>query len=126
MITRRARQTQTPGGLSLPERATLAQLDRGGPASSADMARAAQITPQAMGTTLTALEERGFVDRRRDPADGRRIIMSLTESGREMLRHKRDALSRQLAKALGEQFTAGELRALRAAAPLLERLGESI
>lgn len=126
LLTRRLRQLQTPGELSLPERAALARLNRGGPASAAELARAEQITPQAMGNTLAGLEERGLVERRPDPHDRRRIIMSVSETGREMLRHKRDARSRQFAKALGDDFTDAELATLRAAAPLLERLAEKI
>ncbi|AJC53457.1 MULTISPECIES: MarR family transcriptional regulator [Streptomyces] len=126
LLARRLRQMQAPGDLSLPERAALARLDRGGPATAAELARAEQITSQAMGTTLGLLEERGLVERRRDPHDGRRIILSLTEAGVEMLRHKRDARGRQLAKALGEHFTDAELATLKAAAPLIERLGDSL
>jgi DNA-binding MarR family transcriptional regulator len=126
LISRRLMQTPAPGALTLPERAALSRLDRSGPASSAELARAEQITPQAMGMTLLALESRGFVERRKDPDDGRRIIMSLTPSGGEILRHKRDERIRQIAKILTEEFTAAELRALAAAAPLIKRLGDNI
>ncbi|AIA08230.1 MULTISPECIES: MarR family winged helix-turn-helix transcriptional regulator [Streptomyces] len=125
LLARRLRQVQEPGALSLPERAALARLDRGGPATAAELARAEQITSQAMGTTLGVLEARGLVGRRRDPHDGRRIIMSLTDTGVEVLRHKRDARAQQLATALGERFTDAELATLQAAAPLIERLGDS-
>jgi DNA-binding MarR family transcriptional regulator len=126
LISRRLMQTPAPGALTLPERAALSRLDRSGPASSAELARAEQITPQAMGMTLGALESRGFVERRKDPDDGRRIIMSLTPSGGEILRHKRDERIRQIAKILTEEFTAAELKALAAAAPLIKRLGDNI
>ncbi|WP_236792615.1 MarR family winged helix-turn-helix transcriptional regulator [Amycolatopsis sp. GM8] len=126
LTARRLRQLHAPGDLTLPERAVLARLDRGGPATAAELARAEQITPQAMGTTLGGLEERGFVERRADPHDGRRIILSLTRSGREVLRHKRDARVRQFAKALSEHFTPAELEALRTVAPLIERLAEHL
>jgi DNA-binding MarR family transcriptional regulator len=126
LISRRLMQTPAPGALTLPERAALSRLDRSGPASSAELARAEQITPQAMGMTLGALESRGFVERRKDPDDGRRIIMSLTPSGGEILGHKRDERIRQIAKILTEEFTAAELKALAAAAPLIKRLGDNI
>jgi DNA-binding MarR family transcriptional regulator len=126
LISRRLMQTPAPGALTLPERAALSRLDRTGPASSAELARAEQITPQAMGMTLLALESRGFVERRKDPDDGRRIIMSLTPSGGEILRNKRDERIRQIAKILTEEFTAAELKALAAAAPLIKRLGDNI
>ncbi|WP_078281244.1 MarR family winged helix-turn-helix transcriptional regulator [Mycobacteroides franklinii] len=125
-IARRVRQLQTPGELTLPERASLARLEQGGPTTAAALARAEQVTPQAMGTTLSALESRGLVQRRPDPADGRRVVLSLTDSGADILRHKHDTRVRQFAKALEAEFTPAERRTLVAAAPLLERLGRHI
>jgi DNA-binding MarR family transcriptional regulator len=75
---------------------------------------------------VNGLEERGLVERRPDPRDGRRIIVSVTAAGEEMLRRKRHARSRQLAQALTERFTPAELEVLAAAAPLLDRLGEGL
>ena len=126
LLARRLRQAPTPGELTLPERSALSRLDRGGPATPAELARAEQITPQAMATTIGALEQRGLVGRRNDPHDGRRIIMSVTESGREMLRRKRAARAQQLSATLADGFTASELAVLAAAAPLIERLAEGI
>lgn len=126
VIARRFRQLQAPGELSLPERAALARLGRSGPATSAELARAEQITPQAMGNTLNSLENRGLIERSADPNDGRRIIMSLTDAARDVVRHRRDAKARQLADALSAGFTPAELDTLRAAAPLLERLADQL
>lgn len=126
LTARRMRQVQVAGELPLPERAVLSRLDRSGPATAATLARAEQVSPQAMGITLGSLAERGLVERRRDPADGRRIIMSLTAAGQEKLRRKRDSGARQLAEVLAGQFTAAELETLAAAVPLIEHLGESI
>ncbi|HEX3780400.1 MAG TPA: MarR family transcriptional regulator [Pseudonocardiaceae bacterium] len=126
LIARRLRQLQAPGELSLPERAALARLGRGGPATSAELARAEQITPQAMGNTLNGLENRGLIERQADPHDGRRMIMSLTDVGRDVLRHKRDARTQQVSAALNAGFTSAELDALRAAAPLVARLADHL
>lgn len=113
-------------GLSLPERSALVRLDRAGPATPSALARREQISPQGMGATLAALESRGLVERRSDPDDGRRVVMSLTPDGRRALADKRNASVEQVAKALSDDFTAGELELLRAAAPLIQRLAESI
>lgn len=113
-------------GLSLPERSALARLDRGGPATPSALARREQISPQGMGATLAGLEARGLIKRHADPADGRRAVMSLTEAGRRALQDKRNATADRLAKALSADFTAEELERLRAAAPLIQRLAESI
>ena len=127
LLRRRLRQVQPDGAeLTWPETSALARLDRGGPTTSAALARLEQISPQSMGATLAALEARGLVARNPDPEDGRRAVMSLTDAGREVLRNKRDARAEQLAKALSAGFTRSELEVLRAAAPLIERLSQNI
>ena len=114
------------GELTLPETSALVRLDRGGPATPSELARLEQISPQSMGATLGALEARALIERRPDPADGRRAVMSLTEAGRQMLRHRRDARTQQLARALAAEFTRSELNQLMTAAPLIERLAQRI
>jgi DNA-binding MarR family transcriptional regulator len=126
LLRRRLRQVQPEGELTLPETSALARLDRGGPATPGELAKLEQISPQSMGATLGALEERGLVARRPDPGDGRRAVISLTEAGRQMLQDKRNARTQQLAQALSTGFTPAELGQLIAAAPLLERLAQSI
>jgi DNA-binding MarR family transcriptional regulator len=126
LLRRRMRQVPVEGELTLPETAALVRLDRGGPATSAALARLEQISPQSMGATLGALEQRGLVERRPDPDDGRRAVMSVTEAGLRVLRDKRNARTQQLAKALSAHFTRSELDQLMAAAPLIERLAQRI
>jgi DNA-binding MarR family transcriptional regulator len=126
LLLRRLRQVRTPGGLSVPETSALARLDRNGPATSSELARVEQISPQSMGATLGALEARGLVARDPDVRDGRRIVLSVTEAGRQLLRDKRDARTEQLARALAAGFSREELDQLMTAAPLLERLAQCI
>ena len=126
LLLRRMRQVPAAGELTLPENSALTRLDRAGPATASALARLEQISPQSMGETLGALERRGLVARHRDPEDGRRIVLSLTDAGRRVLRDKRNARTEQLAQALSAGFTKAELGQLMAAAPLLERLALSI
>jgi DNA-binding MarR family transcriptional regulator len=104
----------------------LSRLDRDGPATPSALARAEQITPQGMGTTLNGLVRRGLVARRPDPEDGRRTVMSLTAGGRQVVATKQSARTRQIADVLAARFTREELEILQAAAPLIERLGEAL
>jgi DNA-binding MarR family transcriptional regulator len=126
LLLRRLRQMRPEDELTLPESSALTRLDRTGPATPGALAKLEQITPQSMGATLAALEARGLVGRRPDPADGRRVVLSVTPAGLELLRSKHSARTGQLAQALSTGFTAAELRQLMAAAPLLERLAQSI
>jgi DNA-binding MarR family transcriptional regulator len=126
LLYRRLRHTPEDGELTLPERSALSRLDRGGAATSAELARLEQISPQSMGVTLASLEARRLIARAPDAKDGRRIILSLTAAGRQVLQERRSARVELLAQALAREFTAAELKQLMAAAPLLERLAESI
>ena len=126
MLLRRLRQVRPDDELSLPESSALARLDRIGPATPGALAKVEQISPQSMGATLAGLEARGLIERHPDPADGRRVVLSVTEAGLQLLRNKRGARTEQLAQALSAGFTIAELRQLAAAAPLLERLAQSI
>jgi DNA-binding MarR family transcriptional regulator len=126
LLLRRLRQVRPDDEITLPESSALARLDRTGPATPGALAKVEQISPQSMGATIAALEARGLVERHADPADGRRVVLSVTGAGLELLRNKRGARTEQLAQALSAGFTAAELRQLAAAAPLLERLAQSI
>ncbi len=126
LLLRRMRQNRPDGELTLPESAALTRLSRGGPATPGALAKLEQISPQSMGATLAALAAKGLVERRPDPEDGRRAVMSMTEAGQQVLRDKRSARTERLAQALASGFTDAEIRQLMTAAPLLERLAHSI
>jgi DNA-binding MarR family transcriptional regulator len=126
LLLRRMRQQQPDGALTLPEGAAMTRLHRGGPATSSALAKLEQISPQSMGATLAGLEARGLVARHPDPEDGRRVVLSVTEAGQRILQDKRNARTEQLAQALSARFSADEIRQLAVAAPLLERLAQTI
>ena len=126
LFIRQLRQRQTQGDVSLPEASALKRLDRSGPSSVTELAKAEQISVQSMGTTLGALEARGFVTRHPHPSDGRRSVLSITKSGTRVLGDKHNARTEQRARALSEGFSPGELRQLMVAAPLIERLAQSL
>lgn len=125
LLLRRLRQLHLDGELTDPEISALARLDRCGPTTPGALAKREQISAQSMGTTLAALEARGLIDRRPDPADGRRVVVSLTEAGRAGLWDRRNARTQVMASALAG-FSAEERRHLLAAAPLIERLAEGV
>jgi len=85
MLMRRIRQSKDGDELTLPESTALARLDRGGPATAAELARQEQISPQSMGATLAALQERGLIERRPDPRDRRIWRLHLLRPARDVL-----------------------------------------
>jgi DNA-binding MarR family transcriptional regulator len=126
LVVRKLRQSTAAGELTMPESSALSRLERGGPATSSDLARLERISPQSMGVTVAALLDRGLIERSRDPEDGRRIVLSITEAGVRTVHDKRGARTEQIAAALRGGFSDEELGQLRAAAALLERLAEKL
>lgn len=125
LFLRRARESKS-AELSLPERTVLSRLDRNGPDTTAGLARWEEISPQAMGVTVSALESRGYLERAPDPTDGRRSILTITAEGLAVVRAGRGELTDRLAAALRESFSPDETALIRSAAPLIERLAELI
>jgi DNA-binding MarR family transcriptional regulator len=121
-LSRRLRQTSVVGELTLPQASVLSLLEREGPATPGALATKERITPQSMGTILVSLEELGLVSRTPDPIDGRRLVISVTEAGRQVILGARRQKEERLAQALATNFTNEEQQMLKAALPLLERL----
>ncbi|MGW7004436.1 MarR family winged helix-turn-helix transcriptional regulator [Streptomyces sp. NPDC054933] len=126
-IARRVRQAKSAvGEVTLSEASVLARLDRDGPDSPGSLAELERVRPQAMASTLAALEGRGLVSRRPDPADGRRAVMTVTDAGRKVMADRRSESVRLLTAALEREFTPDERRQLLSALPLLDRLAERL
>ena len=126
LLVRKMRQPLNEGELTIAESSALSRLERGGPATSSDLARLDRISPQSMGVTVAALLERGLIERSRDPQDGRRIVLSITETGRRTVHDKRGARTERIAAALRDGFSDAELGQLLAATSLFERLAEKL
>lgn len=124
-LVRRLRQAHVPGDLTLSEASVLSRLDQDGAASPGELAVGERIKPQAMGTTVQALEQRGLVSRAPDPGDGRRVVITLTEDGRRLLTDRRALKTHVLAEAIA-RLGDDERRALAEATRLLDRLAEEL
>jgi DNA-binding MarR family transcriptional regulator len=98
-------------------------LYRRGAMTVGEIAAQERVQPPSMTRTVNCLAEIGLVERQRHATDGRQVVVDLTETGRGIVtedRLRRDAwLSRQL-----RALSPDERDALRAAAPILERLAQ--
>ncbi|MBY8878929.1 MarR family winged helix-turn-helix transcriptional regulator [Actinacidiphila acidipaludis] len=121
-LLRRLRQFRPDDELTLSQTSALVRLDREGPATASELAAGEGIRPQSMCTIVNRLQERGLVERAQDPADGRRMVVSLTAAGREGLTGARAERARRLTAAIAEELSDDEQRLLAAALPLLERI----
>lgn len=91
-----------PSGLTALQYTALTVLERHPDMSSAQLARNSFVTAQSMADMITALEGRGLIERHRDRADRRRLMVALTADGRELLDRYRDQVA-----ALEAQMLAG-------------------
>jgi DNA-binding MarR family transcriptional regulator len=121
LLVRRVRAAAASHELSLTESAVLGRLDRDGPATTAELARAEGMKPQSMGTTVAALEDAGLVARRAHPTDGRQVNIELTAKGATVRKGIGDAKRTWLAQAIS-QLDDDERETLFAAGRIIKRL----
>jgi DNA-binding MarR family transcriptional regulator len=76
-------ETLRPRGFTMPQLAVLLALGHRSGMSTAELARCAFVTPQAMGEVLAALEVKGCVIRRAHDSHGRILPAELTPAGVE-------------------------------------------
>ena len=119
------RRVRAEHGFPMGQGAVLGTLDRDGPQSTSDLAARAKMRPQSMAQTVKELEQAGFVSRRADPDDGRRVFIELTELGLRRLQEDRRRRDDWLARTLETELSAEERATLAAAAPLLRRLSDA-
>jgi DNA-binding MarR family transcriptional regulator len=101
-----------PIGMTALQYTALTVLERHPDLSSAQLARNSFVTAQTVADLVRTLEERGLVERHRDAADRRRLVLALTGDGRALLgryRGKVAALEERMLHSLTAE-QAAELR----------------
>jgi DNA-binding MarR family transcriptional regulator len=120
---RLANERDPENELSIATMAVLGCLMRHGEMTIGELAGLERVQPPSMTRKVTSLEAGGYVARRAHETDGRAVVVTLTERGRDTVladRRRRDEwLARQL-----RELTAAEREVLRAAAPIIEMLSE--
>ncbi|WP_225728221.1 MULTISPECIES: MarR family transcriptional regulator [unclassified Nocardia] len=121
-LVRRMRAVSPERELSLSQVSVLKRLDRDGPATIADLARADKLRHQSMAATVTALVDRGLLRRTADSADLRRKLLTLTDDGRALLAERRATGHEHLADLIADRLTAAERKQVATSLALLRRL----
>lgn len=123
-LARRLRAERGDHGLTLSQLSVLATLDRHGAMTPGEIASHERVQPPSMTRTVAALVERNLLQRESNPDDGRQVLVSLTEIGRELLVADRARREAWLACRMKE-LTASERQILAQAAGILDRLASS-
>jgi DNA-binding MarR family transcriptional regulator len=108
----------------LNQASVLGRLDRDGPCSVADLAQAERVRPQSMAQTVGDLEADALVERRPDPDDRRRALVSLTAAGRARIEEDRAVREGWLVKAL-EELSEDDRETIDAAVAILARIADA-
>jgi MarR family transcriptional regulator, organic hydroperoxide resistance regulator len=83
-MERRSRRMEKAIGVTAPQRLVVRFLGRFPGVTAGQLAQALHIDPGTLSASLRRLEGRGLVERRRDPADTRRVTLGLTRRGRDL------------------------------------------
>ncbi|MYX46045.1 MarR family transcriptional regulator, partial [Streptomyces sp. SID89] len=121
-LRRRIREVAQEDDLTPSQVSALTLVGKHGAATASALAAAEGVRPQSMAATLAALERHGLIRRAPDPSDGRRQLVTLTESGRERIEGNRQIRAEWLTRALDERFTEDERQKIVEALALMERL----
>jgi DNA-binding MarR family transcriptional regulator len=124
-LYRRFKELSDNQELTPSQASVLSRLGKEGEASGSELAAAERVRPQAVVPTLAVLAERGLIERRQDPDDGRRQLISLSPAGRALFDDARRAGDEWLTRAMDEHYTEAERQTLIEAMALLERLTQS-
>ena len=123
-LRRRLAAEMAPGQPSLTESGILSTLQRVGPMTQSELARAHGMKPQTLGAVVADLEELGYVSRHRRRHDRRSIEVGLTAAGHRVVAEFRATRNAWLARALANHTTPSERAALAEAVAVLNRLLE--
>jgi MarR family transcriptional regulator, organic hydroperoxide resistance regulator len=95
LVSRSWRQVVEVHGLSAAGLAVLFEIWQAGGAPHREIAQRCYVSPATLSGVVDTLERDGWVVRRRDPADRRRVLLDLTDSGSERLAEIRQTIGRE-------------------------------
>jgi DNA-binding MarR family transcriptional regulator len=112
----RFRNPQSP--VSLSQLSALTTLANEGAMTPGALAIRERVRPPSMTRVIASLADMGFVDRAPHPVDGRQVLVSVSESGAELVKAARRARQEWLAERL-VTLDSGKRGTLRQAADIM-------
>ena len=104
--------------------AALAALERHESMTPGELAEHEKVQPPSMTRVISVLADLQLVRREPHPSDRRQVVLTATDAGRDLVVKARRRREAWLAQRLRE-LSPPERAALRAAAPILEKLSQS-
>ncbi len=123
-LNRRLRQARPVGDLTFSQLSALTSLQLAGALTPRELADTERVQPPTMTKIVGKLEERGLVARTPHPTDGRQVILSATEEGREVHAQFERARNEWLAAQLSA-LTPDERETLARAAEILQQVARA-
>jgi len=113
LIKKLRKESVTGQHLSLTERSTLSTLYQQTQMLPSELASSEKITNQSMSQILNHLLELGYITRTASDTDKRKVLISLTESGKKTLLQVRAERNEWLAKAISDSCDEEEINLLK-------------
>jgi DNA-binding MarR family transcriptional regulator len=110
--------------LSETQLAALAALERHGAMTPGELAEHEKVQPPSMTRVISVLVELQLVRREPHPSDRRQVVLTATDTGRDLVIRARRRREAWLAQRL-KDLSPAERAALREAAPILEKLSQA-
>ena len=124
-LARRLRQMRDEGlELNANQLSAMAVLLNSGDQLMGELAAQEKVQPPSMTRIVNGLEKRGLVARRVADQDKRQSVVTLTDSGRQVLLANRRRRDQWLAKRIAE-LRPDEREVLRKAVPILEKVNHA-
>jgi len=121
-LARRLRQVRADSSdLQSNQLSVMAVLLNEGDLLMGELAARERIQPPSMTRIVNGLEERGYVARRPDPSDRRQCLVTVTESGRQIILANRQRRDEWLTVRIAELDPA-DRRVLRQAVAILDKV----
>ncbi|MCU1446534.1 MarR family transcriptional regulator [Cryobacterium sp.] len=123
-LARRVRQEQADNELTSGQFSALGAVFRLGPMTLSALSEEERVTPPSMNRTVNALVEAGLVDRVGSAEDGRKVVLTVTDSGHALVRETRRRRDDWIAKRI-LHLTPEQRQVLAAATDIMKELANS-
>jgi DNA-binding MarR family transcriptional regulator len=123
-LARRVRQEQADNELTSGQFSALGAVFRLGPMTLSALSEEERVTPPSMNRTVNALVEAGLVNRVGSAEDGRKVVLTVTDTGLDLVRETRKRRDDWIAQRI-LRLTPDQRQVLAAATEIMKELSNS-